>query len=495
MAGEKSRRSAMDIKRLAGLLQRGAGRLLVIDSRTFSEYNASHVHGAINVCCSKLVKRRLQQDKVSVTELLQPNGKVKTGHWQMSTCKSSMRLVQIQTDSPPHRCFGQLPSAKVVASLCELKVTTSPQPEATSVITSAEGTARMACIVNGSEFLLFLFDSLLTRTVELIAETMTSVHPSGHEVDLGRRQEVVVYDQSSKDAGQLSKDSFVNILLGKLDGTFHRVSLLTAFSCPALFCPAMPCPVISCPAFSCPVLFCPALPCPVITCTTLSCPAMSHHILPCVPLSCLVLSCPALSCHFLHCFVLSCFFSCPAMSRHILPCVPLSCLVLSCHALSCHILPSVLLSCFILSCPALSCHFLHCFVLSCFFSGIPCPVIAYTALSCSAVSCPAMPCPVISYTAFSCSAVSCPALSCNILHCFVLSCFFPVLLCPVLPCLVPSYPALLCPVLPCPALPCPSYSALLCLVLPCPVSPCPVIPALVCPSFSLSCIVLSCSAL
>ncbi|KAF5891265.1 dual specificity protein phosphatase 8-like isoform X1, partial [Clarias magur] len=113
----------MDIKRLASLLQRGAGRLLVIDSRTFSEYNASHVHGAVNVCCSKLVKRRLQQDKVSITELLQLNGKVK--------------------------------------------------------------------------------------------------------VDLSRRHEVVVYDQSTKDAGQLSKDGFVHILLSKLDGTFHKVSLLT----------------------------------------------------------------------------------------------------------------------------------------------------------------------------------------------------------------------------------------------------------------------------
>lgn len=79
MAGEKGpiKRSTMDIKRLASLIQRGTGRLLVIDSRTFSEYNASHVQGAVNVCCSKLVKRRLQQDKVSVTELLQPNGKVK----------------------------------------------------------------------------------------------------------------------------------------------------------------------------------------------------------------------------------------------------------------------------------------------------------------------------------------------------------------------------------------------------------------------------------
>lgn len=113
----------MDIKRLASLIQRGTGRLLVIDSRTFSEYNASHVQGAVNVCCSKLVKRRLQQDKVSVTELLQPNGKVK--------------------------------------------------------------------------------------------------------VELGRKQEVVVYDQSSKEAGHLSKDGFVHILMGKLESTFHKVSLLT----------------------------------------------------------------------------------------------------------------------------------------------------------------------------------------------------------------------------------------------------------------------------
>ncbi|XP_068459509.1 dual specificity protein phosphatase 8 isoform X2 [Clinocottus analis] len=123
MAGEKgpTKRSAMDIKRLASLIQRGTGRLLVIDSRTFSEYNASHVQGAVNVCCSKLVKRRLQQDKVSVTELLQPNSKV----------------------------------------------------------------------------------------------------------ELGRKQEVVVYDQSSKEAGHLSKDGFVHILMGKLESTFHKVSLLT----------------------------------------------------------------------------------------------------------------------------------------------------------------------------------------------------------------------------------------------------------------------------
>lgn len=47
------------------------------------------------------------------------------------------------------------------------------------------------------------------------------------QVELGRKQEVVVYDQSSKEAGHLAKDGFVHILLGKLEGTFHRVSLLT----------------------------------------------------------------------------------------------------------------------------------------------------------------------------------------------------------------------------------------------------------------------------
>ncbi|KAG7468398.1 hypothetical protein MATL_G00142550 [Megalops atlanticus] len=128
MAGEKEKgqRKVMDTQRLAALLQRGGGRTLVIDSRTFSEYNASHVLSSVNICCSKLVKRRLQQDKVSITELLQPNSKVK--------------------------------------------------------------------------------------------------------VNLCRKQEVVVYDQSTKDASLLSKDSFVCILLGKLEGSFQQVSLLTDVS-------------------------------------------------------------------------------------------------------------------------------------------------------------------------------------------------------------------------------------------------------------------------
>ncbi|GFN75526.1 dual specificity protein phosphatase 8 [Plakobranchus ocellatus] len=43
---------------------------MVIDSRSFLEYNTSNVQQSVNVCCSKLVKRRLQQDKVHVLDLL-----------------------------------------------------------------------------------------------------------------------------------------------------------------------------------------------------------------------------------------------------------------------------------------------------------------------------------------------------------------------------------------------------------------------------------------
>ncbi|CAG0904213.1 unnamed protein product [Darwinula stevensoni] len=45
--------------------------LLIIDSRSFVEYNDAHITGAVNVCCAKMFKRRLQQDKISVKEYLQ----------------------------------------------------------------------------------------------------------------------------------------------------------------------------------------------------------------------------------------------------------------------------------------------------------------------------------------------------------------------------------------------------------------------------------------
>ncbi|KAG8125687.1 hypothetical protein E2320_020771 [Naja naja] len=77
MAGDKLPHKVMDPKKLASLLKSGTEGMLVIDSRSFVEYNSWHVLNSVNICCSKLVKRRLQQDKVSITELIQPASSIK----------------------------------------------------------------------------------------------------------------------------------------------------------------------------------------------------------------------------------------------------------------------------------------------------------------------------------------------------------------------------------------------------------------------------------
>ncbi|XP_069752434.1 dual specificity protein phosphatase 8-like isoform X2 [Narcine bancroftii] len=123
MAGEKAKPKVIDSQKLANLLQNGMEGTLVIDSRSFVEYNASHVLNSVNICCSKLVKRRLQQDKFSITELIQPS--------------------------------------------CKMKI------------------------------------------------------------DVEATQEVVLYDQCTRDLSKLAADSFTSVLLGKLESYFHHVSLLS----------------------------------------------------------------------------------------------------------------------------------------------------------------------------------------------------------------------------------------------------------------------------
>lgn len=113
----------MDARKLASLLRGGPGGPLVIDSRSFVEYNRWHVLSSVNICCSKLVKRRLQQGKVTIAELIQP----------------AVRS-QAEAEEP---------------------------------------------------------------------------------------QDVVVYDQSTRDASVLAADSFLSILLSKLDGCFDSVAILT----------------------------------------------------------------------------------------------------------------------------------------------------------------------------------------------------------------------------------------------------------------------------
>uniref|UniRef100_A0A8C5KH47 Dual specificity phosphatase 16 n=1 Tax=Jaculus jaculus TaxID=51337 RepID=A0A8C5KH47_JACJA len=64
-------------ERLVALLESGTEKVLLIDSRPFVDYNTSHILEAININCSKLMKRRLQQDKVLITELIQHSAKHK----------------------------------------------------------------------------------------------------------------------------------------------------------------------------------------------------------------------------------------------------------------------------------------------------------------------------------------------------------------------------------------------------------------------------------
>ncbi|XP_030336775.1 dual specificity protein phosphatase 16 [Strigops habroptila] len=123
MADEMIRTQLIVAEKLVALLESGTEKLLLIDSRPFVEYNTSHILDAININCSKLMKRRLQQDKILITELIQ--------------------------------------------------------------------------------------------------------HSAKHKVEIDCKQEVVVYDQSSRDVTSLSSDCFLTVLLGKLEKNFSSVYLLS----------------------------------------------------------------------------------------------------------------------------------------------------------------------------------------------------------------------------------------------------------------------------
>lgn len=46
-------------------------------------------------------------------------------------------------------------------------------------------------------------------------------------MEAAEAQDVVVYDQSTRDASVLAADSFLSILLSQLDGRFRSVAVLT----------------------------------------------------------------------------------------------------------------------------------------------------------------------------------------------------------------------------------------------------------------------------
>ncbi|XP_043939277.1 dual specificity protein phosphatase 8-like [Protopterus annectens] len=101
MGGDKKTPRAIGAQQLAGILRHRSEEVLVVDCRTFTEYNTLHIIKSINVCCSKLLKRRLQQDKVTVRELLQSNSKADT---------SSEKHVIVYDQGTQEFCTGEFVS-------------------------------------------------------------------------------------------------------------------------------------------------------------------------------------------------------------------------------------------------------------------------------------------------------------------------------------------------------------------------------------------------
>ena len=64
--------------------QLSSGEVMLLDCRSFMAYNLQHIAGALNVNCTGIVKKRLQQGKLSLGDVVTPEtGKdlIKSGKW------------------------------------------------------------------------------------------------------------------------------------------------------------------------------------------------------------------------------------------------------------------------------------------------------------------------------------------------------------------------------------------------------------------------------
>ncbi|XP_028968840.1 dual specificity protein phosphatase 16 [Galendromus occidentalis] len=90
--------SAMDVHELFALLSK-RDDVLLIDSRIFIDYNTSHITRSVNVANSKIMKRRLEQDRVSVRDLLVSNCDPDSYCWAVVYDGNTKSLQQVATDS------------------------------------------------------------------------------------------------------------------------------------------------------------------------------------------------------------------------------------------------------------------------------------------------------------------------------------------------------------------------------------------------------------
>ncbi|XP_014662955.1 PREDICTED: dual specificity protein phosphatase 16-like [Priapulus caudatus] len=106
---------------VASLVRTNNVDVLLIDSRTFLEYNTFHIDGAVNINCSKLVKRRLQQGKVSVGELICQSCRLDTLDYSdvIVYDEQTESLEQVSQDSFLHVLIAKLRDAFNSVSLLQ----------------------------------------------------------------------------------------------------------------------------------------------------------------------------------------------------------------------------------------------------------------------------------------------------------------------------------------------------------------------------------------
>ena len=62
--------------------------VLCVDTRSMLQYNDNHIQGSINICCSKIIRRKLQHNRISIKDLIRNNNDVTNnkGDWKGVKC-------------------------------------------------------------------------------------------------------------------------------------------------------------------------------------------------------------------------------------------------------------------------------------------------------------------------------------------------------------------------------------------------------------------------
>lgn len=66
--------SAVSVEELAALIKHPVYPLLCVDTRSLMLYNDNHIKDSINICCSKIIRRKLQYNRIAIQDVLTNSG-------------------------------------------------------------------------------------------------------------------------------------------------------------------------------------------------------------------------------------------------------------------------------------------------------------------------------------------------------------------------------------------------------------------------------------